>query len=89
MIDLDSQGECVMPDYEAADKALDNLLLLVVEKVGEEAEATAREIEEIIVDTEGLSRFPLGSQEMHLTIGGNAGTRRAARIVRSRLQGMK
>lgn len=46
----------------------------------------ADEVEEIIVDTKGLSKFPPGSVDLHTTIGGNAGTRRAAQIIRSYMQ---
>lgn len=40
-------------------------------------------VDEVIVDAEGLSKFEIGSVDLHTTIGGNAGSRRAAQIIRS------
>lgn len=47
-------------------------------------EQKAVEVEAIIVDSEGLTKFPIGGMELHTTIGGNAGSRRAAAIIRSK-----
>lgn len=46
--------------------------------------ALAEEVEEIIVDAEGLAKFSIGSVDLHTTIGGNAGSRRAVNLIRSR-----
>lgn len=54
-----------------------------VESVREGIEEKIKEIEEIIVDAEGLTQFPIGSVDLHTTIGGNAGTRRAVKILRT------
>lgn len=54
-----------------------------------EVEKVIPEIEEIIVDSEGLTKFAIGSVELHTTIGGNAGTRRAVEIIRALLSNLK
>lgn len=52
----------------------------------QELTGMVEEIEEIIVDAEGLSKFVIGSVELHTTIGGNAGSRSAASIIKSKIQ---
>lgn len=57
--------------------------------IKQELEMLAEEVEEIIVDAEGLSKFPIGSVDLHTTIGGNAGSRRAAAIIRNRIKSLE
>lgn len=75
--------------FRVGNSETDALLAFVEEEkkiVQEEALGNIEEeLAEIIVDAEGLVKFPVGSVELHTTIGGNAGTRRAIEIVRKHL----
>lgn len=84
-IDLEKKIRAILREKteDFLEEAVSLLLTLFKERERERIEEVAKKIEEIIVDTGGLKKFPIGSVELHTTIGGNAGTRRAASILRS------
>lgn len=72
--------EIVIADIKNSGELVDEIMAVIDSYI----ESKAVEVESIIVDAEGLKEFIGNPVELHTTIGGNAGSRRAAIIIRTK-----